>query len=164
MRVRRIIWSITIPLVVLTIGALALSEFMSGGVVSGQAPPDTDTHLPPFQVKQDQDEIDPEACATVVHKEIEGPITSAFSVIPDFPQSPATGTVLVIRQQMIVKVIQACNVDDEIEPPNLERDLDIDIEIFSIICEKRQDLSVTARCEIFRVAQEDNAGFEFPLD
>ena len=114
--------------------------------------------LPPFntrEVGEDQDEIDPEACATVVQKELEGPIIVDN---PIFLTSIPAGAEL-IREQMIIKIIQACNVDDEIRPPNLDRDLDTDIEVFSIICEKVTDLSVQARCEILRVAQEENADF-----
>jgi len=114
-------------------------------------------------VGEDQDEIDPEACATVVQKELEGPIVitnpifEPFKSDPVFATSGVTGNV--IREQMIIKIIQTCNVDDPIRPPNLERELDTDIEIFSIICEKAVDLSTTARCEILRIAQEDNAPF-----
>ena len=156
MTLRRIILSITIPLVVLTIGALALSEFLSGGVVSGDHGIEGRLHL--SDVDEDSDEIDPEACQTTTHKELEGPITATSSVL-GLPRSRATGTVPVLREQMIVKFFAACNVDDEIEPPNLERELDVDIEVFSIICEKRDDLSRHARCEVLRVAQEDNAPF-----
>ena len=155
MRVRGIIWSITISLVVLTIGALALSQILpSAGVVSGDH--GTEQHL---EIEdEDQDEIDPEACATVVEKELLGPVNVATSTVLELPESPAGEGVDVLREQMIIKVIAACNVDDEDgDPPNEERDLDIDIEIFSIICEIRDDLSVKARCEIFRVAQETNA-------
>ncbi len=151
MRVRRIIWSITISLVVLTIGALALSEFLSGGVVSGDHGIEGKTHL--TEVDEDSDEIDPEACQTTTFKELEGPITATSTVLG----LPGSGDVL--REQMIVKFFAACNVDDEVRPPNLERELDVDIEVFSIICEKRDDLSEHARCEVLRVAQEDNADF-----
>ncbi len=110
---------------------------------------------PPFRARdpgEDQDEIDPEACATVVQKELEGPIVVDNPIL-------LTSLTTVLREQMIIKIIQACNVDDEIRPPNLDRDLDVDIEVFSIICEKAVDLGVTARCEVQRVAQSENAPF-----
>ena len=121
----RIFWSIIISLVVLTIGALALSQILpSAGVVSGDH--GTEQHL---EIEdEDQDEIDPEACATVVEKEVLGPVTSTIAVllptttIPVLQGVPGTTTVLFLREQMIVKIIAACNVDDEDgDPPNEER-------------------------------------------
>ena len=111
--------------------------------------------LPPVRIDEDQDEIDPEACATVILKIIEGPILVDSAVIRPLLTPPAGESV--VREQVIVHIIQACNVDDEIRPPNLERELDTDIEVFSIICEKLSDLSEEARCEALRVAQEDNS-------
>lgn len=106
-------------------------------------------------VDEDQDEIDPEACATTILKIIEekGPVAA---VIRPLITDGVTGSD-VFRVQTIVEVIQACNVDDEIRDPNLERELDVDIEVFSIICDKAVDLRTEARCEAKRVAQEDNS-------
>ena len=111
--------------------------------------------LPPLDIDEDQDEIDPEACATVILKIIKGPILVGSAVIRPL-LTPPTG-VSVVREQTLVTVIQACNVDDEIRPPNLDRDLDTDIEVFSVICEELSDLSAEARCEALRVAQDDNS-------
>ncbi len=124
--------------------------------VSGDHGIEGDTHL--TFADEDSDEIDPEACQTTTEKELEGPILVTSTVL-DLPESDAGPSVGVLREQMIVKFFAACNVDDEFRDPNLERELDIDIEVFSIICEKRADLSVAARCEVLRVAQEDNADF-----
>ena len=158
MRVRRIFWSITIPLLGLTIGVLAWSQFLaSAGEVSGFHAGEGDDHL--TEIRQDQDEIDPEACATVVHKETLGPINTSGLATASSTVLGLPGNGDVLRQQMIVKVIAACNVDDEVRDPNLERELDVEIEVFSIICEIRDDLSVPARCEVLRVAQKDNADF-----
>lgn len=99
--------------------------------------------LPKLTVKTESDEVDPEACLIVIQKELEGPI---------LVESEFGGSVL--REQEIIKVIQACNVDDEIRPPNLERDLDVDIEVFSSICEKRVNLNAPAICDVVRVAQD----------
>jgi len=122
------------------------------------APPnaivDPQPNVPKLKIDEDQDEIDPEACATTILKIIEGPVAVDNPFLLD--PVPASG---VLREQTIAQVIQACNVDDEIRPPNLDRDLDVDIEVFSIICEKAVDLSVTARCEVLRVAQKENAPF-----
>ena len=109
----------------------------------------------PTKFDEDADEIDPEACLTVVQKITEGPILiqkSAGNAAILLPGDPTR----FIREQTLVTVIQACNVDDEIRPPNLERDLDTDIEVFSVICEKADDLGATAACEARRVAQDEN--------
>ena len=103
--------------------------------------------LPKLTVKTESDEVDPEACLIVVQKELEGPILVEGE----------GGTKSLLREQEIIKVISACNVDDEIRPPNLERELDVDIEVFSSICEKRVDLSEPAICDVVRVAQDRNA-------
>ena len=110
--------------------------------------------LPPVEFGEEADEIDPEACLITILKIIEGPILVSNAVIPPFLTPPAG--VSVVREQTIAQVISACNVDDEVRPPNLERELDVDIEVFSIICEKLSDLSRAARCEALRVAQDDN--------
>ena len=111
--------------------------------------------LPPLDIDEDQDEIDPRACATVILKVIEGPILVDFAVLPPLLDPPAG--VSVVREQVITHHIMACNVDDRVDPPNLQREIDSEIEIFSIICEKLSDLSAEARCEALRVAQDDNS-------
>lgn len=155
MRTDRNLLKVIIPLSLLIAFALVISwSYITVTVpsVSGDHGIEGKQHL--TEIDEDQDEIDPEACAIVVEKELEGPITATSTVL----NLPGTGDVL--RAQMIIKVISACNVDDEDgAPPNEERDLDVDIEVFSIICEKRDDLSVAARCEVLRVAQEENADF-----
>ena len=116
--------------------------------------------LPIFETGEEADEIDPEACLTTTLKLIEGPILVDFAVIRPLLITPTPPPdVSVVREQTIAQIIQSCNVDDEVRPPNLERELDTDIEVFSIICEKLSDLSVQARCEVLRVAQEENAPF-----
>ena len=110
----------------------------------------------PTKFDEDADEIDPEACLTVVQKITEGPILIQTNATNTPILLPRPFPARFIREQTIVTVIQACNVDDEIRPPNLDRDLDTDIEVFSIICEKAADLGATARCEALRVAQDDN--------
>ena len=114
--------------------------------------------LPPLDIDEDQDEIDPRACATVILKMIEGPILVDSSVLPPLLTPPAGESV--VREQVIVHIIQACNVDDRDavnNPPNEQREIDTEIEVFSIICEKLTDLSAEARCEALRVAQDDNS-------
>ena len=114
--------------------------------------------LPPLDIDEDQDEIDPKACATVILKMIEGPVLVDSPVIPPLLTPPAGESV--VREQVIVHIIQACNVDDRDtvnNPPNEQREIDTEIEVFSIICEKLSDLSAEARCEALRVAQEDNS-------
>jgi len=114
--------------------------------------------LPPIDIDEDQDEIDPKACATVILKIIEGPVLVDSAVIPPLITPPPGEGVL--REQVIVHIIQACNVDDPDQvnnPANEQREIDTEIEVFSIICEKLSDLSVEARCEALRVAQEDNS-------
>jgi len=116
--------------------------------------------LPPLDIDEDQDEIDPKACATVILKMIEGPVLVDSSVIQPALTIPVGESV--VREQVIVHIIQACNVDDRDEPclsgqPCFQREIDTEIEVFSIICEKLSDLSEEARCEALRVAQEDNS-------
>ena len=150
---------ITILLVLLTAVALVATwSYFTVSVpsVSGDHGIEGKTHL--TFADEDSDEIDPEACQTTTEKELEGPILTTLTVL-DLPESVDGPSVGVLREQMIVKFMAACNVDDEFRDPNLERELDVDIEVFSIICEKRDDLSVHARCEVLRVAQEDNADF-----
>jgi len=113
--------------------------------------------LPSVEFGEEADEIDPESCLITILKIIEGPILVGDAVIPPTLTPPAGQSV--VREQTIAQVISMCNVDDEVRPPNLVRELDVDIEVFSIICEKLSDLSKTARCEAFRVAQEEDAGF-----
>ena len=112
--------------------------------------------LPPLKFGEEADEIDPEACLTTILKIIEGPILVGKAVIPPKLKAPAGESV--VREQTIVQIIQACNVDDEIRPPNLERELDVDIEVFSIICEKLSDLSADAVCREERVDQGESVG------
>jgi len=110
--------------------------------------------LPSVEFGEEAEAVDPEACLITILKIIEGPELVANAVIEPLLTPPAG--VSVVREQTIVQIKSACNVDDEIRPPNLERELNVDIEVFSIICEKLSDLSQRARCEVLRVAQDDN--------
>ena len=140
--------NIVVLLLILTIvAALAVGSVATrtAPTVSGQPGALPNLQVGPARVNvrnfivTEADEIDPEACLIVTEKE-EEEVTIA-------------GTVFL---QEIITVISACNVDDEIRPPNLERELDVDIEVFSLLCNKDVDLNRDAVCTVVRVAQEEN--------
>ena len=100
-----------------------------------------------LDIKTADDEIDPEACLIFIEKELQRP--------EPLTELEFKGNTI-IREQEIIKVISACNVDDPIRPPNLERELDVDIEIFSVRCDKDVALNRDAVCVVERVAQEED--------
>ena len=145
-------------LLLVLVGAVAVGLWAMGAspvpIASGQSA----DSLPPLRVVTDGEEVDPEACLTFVQKELEGPILIQTTAEDDLQETIETlfGGRKVLQEQEIIKVIQACNVDDEVEPINLERDLDVDIEIFSVNCRKAVTLDVHADCVVLRVAQDRN--------